>query len=220
MTTWQENAQKEFDSWSRSYDRSVLQRIFFHPSHDLIFKHGRFDHGAQVLDVGCGTGLFAGRIAVQHPTVQVTGLDISEGMLTNARRNCESFGDRVELVQGDAESLPFADNTFDVLTCVHSFHHYPRQGKVLSEMYRVLKPDGQLLIVDAWRDGPWGYVIFDWIVTTIEGMVHHCSAKEFRDLYKSAGFTQVEQYRGGHVAPFMLNKGCATKAAGVIRRAA
>lgn len=220
MTTWQENAKKEFDTWSRSYDRSVLQRIFFRLSHDLIFKHGTFPRGGRVLDVGCGTGLFAGRIASEHPDVTVTGLDISEGMLVNARKNCASFGDRIELIQGDAEKLPFEDNSFDVLTCVHSFHHYPHQGRVLSEMFRVLKPDGELLLVDAWRDGPWGYVIFDWIVTTIEGMVHHCSAKEFRTLYQSAGFTGVEQHRGGHVAPFLLTKGCAHKVAATVRRAA
>lgn len=209
MGCWKTKAQSQFDSWSGSYDRSVLQRLFFRPSHDLILENINVSRGSRVLDVGCGTGLFARRIAMEYPGVDVVGLDLSPGMLRIAQENCKDVGDSVQFVEGDSEHLPFDDDTFDVITCVHSFHHYPHKQNVLAEMQRVLRPGGRACIVDGNRDGWWGYLVFDWVVTTIEGLVHHCSGREFHRLYTEAGFDEVQQYGGGHLAPFLLTVGTA-----------
>lgn len=209
MGCWKTKAQNQFDSWSKSYDRSILQKLFFRPSHDMILQNVELKAGDRVLDVGCGTGIFAGRIARQYPGANVVGLDLSPGMLQIARHNCKHLDENVQFVEGDSEHLPFADDSFDVVTCVHSFHHYPNKHRVLAEMERVLRPGGIVCIIDGNRDNWWGYLVFDWVVTTIEGLVHHCSGKEFRDLYEQAGFGQVQQFRRGGVAPFMLTLGVA-----------
>ncbi|MFO0945353.1 MAG: class I SAM-dependent methyltransferase [Planctomycetota bacterium] len=222
MGCWKTSAKRQFDSWSVGYDRSILQRIFFRPSHDKLLASAKIRPNARILDVGCGTGLFARRLAENFPHASVVGLDLSEGMLNKAAVNCAEVADRVELVKGDSENLPFNDGTFDLVTCIHSFHHYPNQEKVVREMYRVLKPDGQVMIIDGDRDQPWGWLVFDIVVTTIEGLVHHCSAKQFKHMYEQAGFETTKPVRGGWLAPFVLMIGTAKKAAAKesIRRAA
>jgi ubiquinone/menaquinone biosynthesis C-methylase UbiE len=211
MGCWKTSAKKQFDSWSRGYDRSILQKIFFKPSHDKLLSIAHIPPGSRVLDIGCGTGLFARRVVTEFPDVEVVGLDLSEGMLTKARANCAGL-DRIRLVQGDSEHLPFESNSFDLVTCVHSFHHYPHQATVVHEMFRVLRPDGQLLIVDGNRDQWWGWLVFDLVVTTIEGMVHHCSKNQFAQLYESAGLEVGEGAKGGLLAPFLVMEGFARKA--------
>lgn len=204
MECWKTGARRQFDAWSSSYDRSLLQWLFFRPSHDLLLKHIVLRPGARVFDVGCGTGLFVRRLLTQNPLVTAVGLDLSEAMLAQAAANCAAVADRLELIRGDSEVLPFATGSFDVVTCIHSFHHYPHQQPVIREMFRVLKPGGQLCLLDANRDGWWGWLVFDGVVAMLEGGVHHCSGRQFRQLMWSEGFAAVEQVGGGWVAPFLL----------------
>lgn len=206
MKSWQQNALTEFDRWSKVYDRSPLQRFFFRPSHRMILEVADIQPGARVLDIGCGTGQFLCRLAHLHPEISLVGLDLSEKMLDGARDNCAEFGDRIELVCGDSEALPFEPGSFDLVTCTHSFHHYPQQAVVASEMRRVLKPGGQAVVVDANRDNPWGWFVFDGIVATIERHVHHCSARRFRMLFTGAGFETVEQTRANPLLPILVNR--------------
>ncbi len=200
----------EFDRWSRSYDRSVLQRFFFGPSHDLLLNNFR-PEDQRILDIGCGTGLFAVRALERFSDARVWGFDLSSKMLEHSSVRGRSHH-RLHLVRGDSGKLPFRDNSFDVITCSHSFHHYPDQQAAVAEMYRVLRPGGRLMIVDGDRDHWWGWFIFDVVVTLAEGAVHHCSARRFRELYRQAGFGQVRHLHRGGPAPFVLTIGEATKA--------
>lgn len=84
-----------------------------------------------------------GRWGSRFPETARTGLDLSANMLAVAR---EKLGGAVELVQGDAERLPFADGRFEVLLCNDSFHHYPNPGAAAAEFARVLQPGGVLLL--------------------------------------------------------------------------
>lgn len=203
MGLWK-SSREQFDAWSRRYDRSVLQRIFFRPSHDRVLAEVAIPRAASILDVGCGTCLFGCRILRERPDVQWVGLDQSERMLERAAANLAAFGDRARLVWGDSQRMPFATSAFDLVVCTHSFHHYLDQAKAIGEMHRVLAPGGRLALVDGDRDGYWGWMIFDGVVTTVEGNVHHCSAGEFRRLLLAAGFTAIRQTRGGRLAPFLL----------------
>jgi ubiquinone/menaquinone biosynthesis C-methylase UbiE len=208
------NARSQFDSWSRWYDRSLLQTIFFGPTHTAILDSlKRLPPGASVLDVGCGTGLLAAKILHAHPTVQVFGMDLSPGMVNVANERCEVFGDRATFVVGDSEHLPYPDRSFDAVTCSHSFHHYPKQSAVVTEFARVLKPHGVLLLADANRDCLWGWALFDGYVNWLEGGVSHCSARQFRDLLAEAGFDVVAQNKGGFLMPWMVNHGVRRAAA-------
>jgi ubiquinone/menaquinone biosynthesis C-methylase UbiE len=206
MEARKDNAKSQFDSWSGWYDRSLLQRVFFGPTHAAMLESlDRLPNNSSILDVGCGTGLLAAKLLASSPTNFVVGVDLSPGMIEQARQRCQPFGSRARFVVGDSEQMPFPTASFDILTCSHSFHHYPNQELVVREFARVLRPNGMLLLADANRDGVWGWALFDGFVNWLEGGVSHCSAKRFHNLLDAAGFEMVTQRKGGWIMPWMVN---------------
>jgi len=114
----------------------------------------------RLLDVGCGTGRFLKSIKQNFPRLTVSGLDLSRPYLQKAHSNLAPWS-RHNLVQSAAERLPFADDTFDVISCIYLFHELPRPIRRLAaaEMRRVLKPDGLLVFMDSLQPGD--YTPFD-----------------------------------------------------------
>lgn len=98
-----------------------------------------------VLDIGCGNARDIARIV--HAGAQVIGVDISEGMICEAKRDLARLGvDGVELHVGDATQLDFPDGRFDKVLCSEVIEHIPDAEKALGEMWRVLKPGGLLVL--------------------------------------------------------------------------
>ena len=222
MPYHRDEAAREFARWSRSYDRSILRRLLFTPSHEALIARLRAEPGDRpwtLLDVGCGTGVFAARVRDLFPRVRVWGLDLCDAMLRVGRERWRGLGDGFAPAQGDSERLPFPDGAFDVVTCSNSFHHYPHQDRAVAEMRRVLRPGGRLLLIDGHRDGLWGRFIYDVCVAGVEGAVHHASASRVRELFRRAGFARAEQEVHRGLAPFLLTEGT-TPAAEVARREA
>ncbi len=212
MAYQKEMANVEFDRWSASYDRSILQNWLFHPSHETLIAQIE-PSDTRLLDVGCGTGQFLVEVLRRNPQLTAVGLDLSMKMLEQGSARFQAFADRMQAVRGDSEHLPFADDQFDVITCSHSFHHYPRQSAVVAEMHRVLKPNGKLLVLDGLRDTWWGWFIFDIMVTWAEGGVHHCSSARMRQLYRNSGFNDLKQLKKKWFVPYLLTVGSAHKMA-------
>ena len=107
----------------------------------------------RVMDLGTGTGDMAVRIARKSPGVQVTGYDFSAPMLEVARRKAGRYHlDNVQFVEGDAASMPFDDNSFDVVGISFAFRNItfknPYTGQYLKETLRCLKPGGKFVIVE------------------------------------------------------------------------
>ena len=179
-----QQARHEFTRWSESYDRCILQWLLFGPSHRALIRRIRAvagDRPVRILDVGCGTGVFAARIRAALPSARVCGIDLVSGMLAKGAERWRRHAGHVLPVQADSERLPFAAETFDFVTCANSFHHYPRQDRAVAEMHRVLRPGGRLMLIDGYRDAPWGWFIYDVCVAGVEGAVHHASAPRIRD---------------------------------------
>lgn len=102
-----------------------------------------------ILDIATGTGDLA--IACLHTGAeQVTGVDISEGMLDYGRRKIAARGlaEKISLVYGDSEQLPFPDNSFDAVTVAFGIRNFEHPDLGLAEMYRVLKPGAPLAILE------------------------------------------------------------------------
>jgi ubiquinone/menaquinone biosynthesis C-methylase UbiE len=214
-----EQVAQEFTRWSASYDHSILQWLLFGPSHRALIKRIRqvaADRPLKMLDVGCGTGVFASRVRATLPTVDVCGVDLVSEMLVKGQPRWRRHRAHVFPVQGDSERLPFGTGTFDVVTCANSFHHYPRQDRAVREMRRVLRPGGRLMIIDGYRDAPWGWFIYDVCVASVEGEVHHASAKRFRELMTQAGFQAIAQRVHRGPAPFLITEGVAEESEPVI----
>lgn len=98
--------------------------------------------GNRVLDVACGTGVVAVTAARRGATV--TGLDLTPQLLDVARDNAQTAAVDIDWREGDAESLPFADNTFDVVVSQFGHMFAPRPDVALGEMLRVLKSAGTI----------------------------------------------------------------------------
>ncbi|MBQ8814943.1 MAG: methyltransferase domain-containing protein [Lachnospiraceae bacterium] len=97
-----------------------------------------------LLDVGCGTAYLIELLSKTHDAKHV-GLDLASEMIRQAgKKNI----DGAEFVVGRSDGLPFEDNSFDVVTCSQSFHHYPDTDKAMQEAFRVLKPGGIYILSD------------------------------------------------------------------------
>jgi SAM-dependent methyltransferase len=100
----------------------------------------------ELLDVACGSGAFLARHAGH--VRRVAGVDLSDVQIALAHRR---LGDRIaagtaEVVQGDAGSLPWPDDSFTVVTCMGSFEAFPDPAQILAEMFRVLRPRGRAVL--------------------------------------------------------------------------
>src|ERR1700722_13773937 len=126
------------------FDAHARARYMLEP---YIFEFAQFQsaRGLKVLEIGVGMGadylewLKAGALA--------TGVDLSAASVERARRRCELAGYRADLRVSDAEQLPFADDTFDVVYSYGVMHHSPDTSKCVREAWRVLKPGGEARIM-------------------------------------------------------------------------
>ena len=212
---WKESAHSHFERWADHYDRDLINIVLFDPTHRRVLTQLRQWRrwgatGLRMLDIGCGTGSLLLKAARIEGLLELgQGLDMSANMVSYAQEKASRAGQegRVRFLVGDAEHLPFEAGTFDVVTCCNSFHHYPHQDRAVAQMRRVLRPGGYVVIVDGYRDDPWGWFIFDVCVARAEKHVHHCSAARFRRLFGQAGLREMHQHVFGVCPPVLFNRG-------------
>jgi len=136
-------SQAFFASTAGKWDR--LRSELFGDSFDRLALVGLLDEDWVVGDLGCGTGGLSEALA---PFVsRVIAVDAAPPMLQAAKRRLGAL-DNVELRRGEMEALPIDDRSLDAAVMVLVLHHLPDPGRALSELARVLKPDGRALIVD------------------------------------------------------------------------
>jgi SAM-dependent methyltransferase len=114
------------------------------------FTLGAISEGERILDIGCGSGvdtIFAAKMT--GPTGKVVGIDLMPKMLLRAKENLTLANlDNVTYEEASAERLSFPDKNFDVVISNGAFNLVPDKAKALSEVFRVLKPGGRLMIAD------------------------------------------------------------------------
>lgn len=135
---------KHFDAQAEGYDRGADGK-FSAAAYQEILRRMKDAGRSCILDIGCGNGNILAALSKSGQGMRLAGLDLSVKMIEEARKK---VGDKVKLIVGDAEELPFQDRSMDFIICNMSFHHYPNPKRVLSEMHRVLKSKGTLLIGD------------------------------------------------------------------------
>ncbi len=101
--------------------------------------------GPRVLEVSFGTGWLLTRYAADFDS---HGVDLNERMARVARRNLRRAGVQAELVRANVQNLPYADGVFDTVLTTMAFSGYPDGQRAMSELYRVLRPRGRILMVD------------------------------------------------------------------------
>ena len=131
----------EHSGWnaaSEEYERAVGPLTA--QSADVTLDAAGVFSGCKVLDVCTGHGVLA--LAATKRGAKVCALDFAEAMIAAARRNVPA----AECRQGDAQVLPYADNTFDAVVCGYGIIHLPEPDRALAEMRRVLHPGGRVAI--------------------------------------------------------------------------
>lgn len=189
-----ELSEKWFDNQANVYDETntILYSKYGKISCMDIFDYLSSKKYEKLLDVGCGTAYLIEMLSKVHDAKHI-GLDLSSEMIkvSNSKKI-----DNAEFIVGRSDELPFDDNTFDVVTCSQSFHHYPDTDKAMKEVLRVLKPGGFYILSDT------GVGFFKMLGVVIDNFVYTCFGntgdcnvsylnKSIRDL-KRNGFDFVE----------------------------
>ena len=169
-----------------AYNLPVLQQWIYRPAHDEVIARLSAHPSRRVADIACGTGILADRIQRELQPEQVYGVDMSEGMLKQARARST----QVRWLLGPAEQLPFDDESLDAVVTTSAFHFFD-QPAALREFSRVLAPGGLVAVAALSARQPLlqGPVASKW------KPAHHASPAEMRTLYESAGLTIAEQHR-------------------------
>jgi ubiquinone/menaquinone biosynthesis C-methylase UbiE len=157
-------------------------------------------NGSSVLEVAPGPGYFAIELA-KLGDYRVAGLDISKTFVEIANRNAKEANVEVDFRQGNASDMPFEENSVDFILCRAAFKNFADPLGALQEMYRVLKPGGQSLIIDLRKDAPssgiaqavdeMGLNAINTIVTklALKSLRHRAyTANQFREFFSRTSF--------------------------------
>jgi demethylmenaquinone methyltransferase/2-methoxy-6-polyprenyl-1,4-benzoquinol methylase len=147
-----EQVEKMFDTISGNYDG--LNRVISFGT-DIKWRKKVLatilDHQPEsILDIATGTGDLAIKFAKKTSATNIIGLDLSEGMLAMAREKVKDTDlfNKVKFVKGDSEALPFNNNMFDAITVSFGIRNFENLEKGLSEILRILKPNGIFVILE------------------------------------------------------------------------
>lgn len=146
-----------FDKEAKIYDewyKSKLGNFVDEAETRCVFDLFKAKKGMKVLDVGCGTGNFSIKLAKMG--CEVVGIDVSEEMLKVAEAKAREEGLNIKFYKMDAHQMEFEDNTFDGVLSVTAFEFLKEPEKAIEEIFRVLKPNGQLLIGTINKNSKWG----------------------------------------------------------------
>ncbi len=210
--------EKMFDSVAPKYD---FLNGFLSLGIDTLWRRKAVkkmvvDQPKYILDMATGTGDLAIEIAKQVPQSKVMGVDLSKEMLNYGQKKLEKkqLTDRIELSVGDSENLSFEDNTFDASSVAFGVRNFENLDKGLTELYRVLKPGGKLMILEFTKPTIFPFkqlfnFYFKYILPTI-GKFTSKDPKAYKYLYESVqafpdrkqfvkilgdiGFTKNESY--------------------------
>ncbi len=127
----------------------VMRRQIIPPITRFVRAAGGAER-VRLLDVGCGTGRTLHQLSRAHPAMRLNGVDLSPAYVRTARKRLEDVAE-ITLAVENAETLPWADATFDVVTSVYMFHELPRNARrnVVREMLRVVRPGGLVVLEDS-----------------------------------------------------------------------
>ena len=147
MKDYIEESRQHFNNQAKEYDEntSLTYSMGGKISCADIENYLKDNKYNKLLDIGCGTGWLLDNLSKQRDA-EYHGIDLAENMLEVAKgKNIPN----ATFCLGNAQELPYEDETFDIVTCSQSFHHYPDSKKAIQEAYRVLKKGGMYILSDS-----------------------------------------------------------------------
>ncbi len=143
----------------------------------------------RVLDVGCGTGYTTSGVLSRRDVCEVVGLDMNPVQLKKAVKNLHSKKARLSISRGDAENLPFVDDSFDAVISVGAIEYFPDPERVLKELTRVANPNGNIIVCGP--ESAW------FSKFALNRVFYTASVKEMDGIFRNAGLVQVRSVLTG-----------------------
>ncbi|MDX8336183.1 class I SAM-dependent methyltransferase [Candidatus Cetobacterium colombiensis] len=159
--------------------------------YDNVIKWIKNKNGTELLDIGTGKGDLLEKILLIYPNKNwnLVGIDISEKMIEKAVEKNISAKFKV----GDSENLPFKNSSFDIITCINSFHHYENPEKAISEIKRVLRPGGIIILGEIWIPGFFRNIINFFLPFMKTGDYKIYSSDEIRYIFTQQNIIQIDK---------------------------
>ena len=137
------------DLWQQLYSTKDLQSRIVQERFEYTLQfldQLKLPENSRGIDIGCGAGLTC--VELLKRNISVVGLDVSQNMVVLARKNCPNFsaGCKAEFLIGSAEEMDFANDSFDIVTALGLLEYLRWDQWALSEIHRILKPDGYLIV--------------------------------------------------------------------------
>lgn len=188
---------QRYTAWRNSALGSITERLEI----AAVFEMLGSIEGKRLLDVGCGDGIYSVEAARQG--ARVTGLDLSQEMLGEARKRSLAAGVTVDWQQGDVLRLPYPDNRFDIVIAITLLCLVPDPGAAICEMARVTAPGGRVVLADLHR---WSLVaakrrIRGWGGDEFWRGAHFWTAKELLTLMARAGLGPGRKHGAAYFPP-------------------
>jgi ubiquinone/menaquinone biosynthesis C-methylase UbiE len=195
-TEYKQLSKKEFAKAAKVYetDKGGVYKMCKKDYPDVL-KELEKEPFTDLLDCGCGPAPMLTLLHEKYPEKHYTGIDLTPEMIEVAKsKNMEG----VELVVGDCENPPFADQSFDVVICCQSFHHYPNVQEFFNSVYRVLRPNGRLILRDMTMKSP----VKRWFCNHIEMPLAHLVGKGDVRIYGREDVQRLCSNAGLHMELF------------------
>ncbi|MEX1376459.1 MAG: methyltransferase domain-containing protein [Eubacteriales bacterium] len=154
--------------------------------------------GERVLEVSFGPAYLMSKMP---DDIEIHGLDYNDTMVTRAKEKMRKINKKANIIKGNVESLPYPDNYFDTVVNTMAFSGYPNGQKAMSELTRVMKPDGKLLLMD--YDFPenrnvFGYLMVKLIETSGDII------RNVAEIIENCGCTYTKKSIGGFGSIFLF----------------
>ena len=169
------------------YDQPVIQQWVYRPAHNEVIAALAARSARRVADIACGTGILADRISTELRPDDIYGVDMSDGMLAQAKARSS----KVQWRRGPAEHLPFEDATLDAVVTTSAFHFFD-QPAALREFHRVLSPGGMAAVATL---SPRQVLPLHRLSANKLNPAHNPTPSEMQILFEDAGFRVEDQHR-------------------------
>jgi arsenite methyltransferase len=181
---------EEFNRWAEAGRGEGMERDHL-PITLPVLEKMRLAVADNVLDVGCGSGWLARRLAELMPEGRVVGVDVSDEMIRVARRTSLEF-ENILYATGEVGEIPWEANFFNHAISVESAYYWPELAAGIREIFRVLRPGGKAwILINYYRDNlhchQWGPLLA--VPTQL------LLAEEWAELFRAAGFVDVAHGR-------------------------
>ena len=198
------------DYYQRSVEANFLQRVWHTRRLKMAIKlmDGEKNKPKNVLDVGCASGWFLSELALRYPKASYAGVDVHKKAIDYGKKRYKNL----KLICADAHSLPFPNESFDVVICTSVLEHVKNPQKVLREIKRVLTKDG-IAIIEMDSGNLLFRAIWYWWTHLRHGVwrdshIHAFNTKKLEDMIKNSGFiiSQKKVFNYSMAVIFKLGK--------------